>query len=99
MNTTNKTKPAKQTASARLASWLRALYESGSCLYRDLPARIEEHEKAIEKLEADIKARRANIRAIEKLAEKQAREFWSEEQIAAAKDGEVLTNDGLRWRA
>jgi Tfp pilus assembly protein PilN len=96
MNTTNKT---KQTASARLASWLGALYEVGWCLRRDLPARVEERERRIKVLQAEINMHRAEIRKIEKDAERQAREFWSEEQIAAAKQGETMTNDGRRWSA
>lgn len=99
MDTMTATKPAKQTASARLASWLGRLYEVGSSLSRDLPRRVEEHEAAIAKCEAEIKARRANIRAIEKSAESQVRECgWTEDQIAAAKNGETLDNNGNKWR-
>ena len=90
MTTTNKITKLNPLA------WVRRLYFVGTI--RRFADRGEEIAAEIARREAEIKELRANLRKLDKDAEKAALECgYTADQVAAARGGETLSDNGNRW--
>lgn len=87
---------AKTKRAANPLAWIRNLHEAGTIRRRADEA--AEMLAEIERMEAVIATRKRDLRSLNARAESEAKSLgWSDAQIAAAKRGETLMEDGCSY--